>query len=346
MGAMTRPARDSRVINGKDEEGLTVCTSLESLQYPMSALPERQLFWAVILAGGDGGRLQGLTRKIAGDSRPKQFCSLFGGKSLLIQTRERIERLFSRDRTTFVVTRDHERYYREDLAGVIPSRILVQPRNRGTGVAIAAALTRILQYEPNPFVTFFPCDHYYSNDDAFASTIRSAMISVQEYPRSLVLVGAEPHYPEIEYGWIEPRFAIRTSGGAQLLTISRFWEKPSLVRAQELLGSGSLWNTFITAGRANTLLELLRSQIPDVMDHVAAGVSHDNPDGAYGRTRPVDFSSEILAQLPQRLLVVRGVESGWADLGNPARLIDTLLRNGIEPDWLTEMRAIERRKSQ
>ena len=33
--------------------------------------------WAVVLAGGDGTRLQSLTLKIAGDQRPKQFCSFF-----------------------------------------------------------------------------------------------------------------------------------------------------------------------------------------------------------------------------------------------------------------------------
>ena len=32
--------------------------------------------WGVILAGGDGTRLQRLTRLICGDDRPKQFCPL------------------------------------------------------------------------------------------------------------------------------------------------------------------------------------------------------------------------------------------------------------------------------
>jgi hypothetical protein len=30
--------------------------------------------------------------------------------------------------------------------------------------------------------------------------------------------------------------------------------------------------------------------------------------------------------------------SGWADLGNQARVIDALDRNNIEPEWLREMR--------
>jgi hypothetical protein len=35
----------------------------------------------VVPAGGDGTRLQELTHRIPGDSRPKQFCHFFGGKA-------------------------------------------------------------------------------------------------------------------------------------------------------------------------------------------------------------------------------------------------------------------------
>src|SRR5260370_28806432 len=36
--------------------------------------------WAVVLARGDGTRLKSLTKKIAGDCRPKHFCQIYGGK--------------------------------------------------------------------------------------------------------------------------------------------------------------------------------------------------------------------------------------------------------------------------
>ena len=39
--------------------------------------------WAVILAGGDGLRLQPLTRLISGDERPKKICPIIGRSTLL-----------------------------------------------------------------------------------------------------------------------------------------------------------------------------------------------------------------------------------------------------------------------
>ena len=38
--------------------------------------------WAVVLAGGRGVRLSGLTRHVYGEDRPKQYAALTGGKSL------------------------------------------------------------------------------------------------------------------------------------------------------------------------------------------------------------------------------------------------------------------------
>jgi mannose-1-phosphate guanylyltransferase len=295
-----------------------------------------QAQWAVVLAGGDGTRLQSLTLKISGDLRPKQFCSIFGGKSLLSQTWQRLGPLFRSDHTMSVLTRAHERFYREELPPAENSYILVQPENRGTGVAITAAILSIIQSDIDALVAFFPCDHYYKDDDAFALTIRSAIAFAEEHPTSLVLLGAQALYPEVEYGWIEPGQAIRD---LPLSRVNRFWEKPSLQDAQALLRRGCLWNTFVTIGHTMTFLELLCAKIPDVVSNIAAALSDKDLDSAYRGVRTVDFSQAVLVPQPHRLLVVRDAVSGWTDLGNPTRVIDTLTRNNIEPAWLSEMRS-------
>jgi mannose-1-phosphate guanylyltransferase len=250
--------------------------------------------WAVVLAGGDGTRLQSLTRNIAGDFRPKQFCRLFGGKTLLRQTRDRIEPLFPGDRTLIVVTRTHERFYADELSETGDSPILVQPQNQGTGVAIITGILRILQAQPDAVVAFFPSDHYYSNDRAFRAVIGSARRFARKHSKSVILLGAEAHAPEVEYGWIEPGRLIGKEPGSQLLRVNRFWETPSLGEAQSLLDARCLWNTFVAIGRASAFLDLLNSQIPDVVEHISRGLAKGGLDAAYLGVRAVDFSREVL----------------------------------------------------
>src|SRR6202789_2187339 len=289
--------------------------------------------WAVVLAGGDGTRLQSLTLKVAGDSRPKQFCSIIGGESLLSQTRARIEPLFQVDRELFVVTRAHETYYREELRNVDDTRIIAQPMTRGTGVAVALALLFIFQRDPGAVLVFVPCDHYYSDAEAFGRAIKGAISGGEQYPDSIVLVGAKAHYPEVEYGWIELGSAISHTP-IPLRRVNRFWEKPSLPQAHELLLRGCLWNTFLTVGYAKAFLDVVCSQVPDTVLTLSKCLASDDLEAAYQLLSPVDFSRQVLAPQPNRLLVVPDMTSGWADLGSPARVLDVLTRNKIRPAWL------------
>src|SRR6266436_4745009 len=184
---------------------------------------------AFVLAGGDGTRLQSLTHKIDGDGRPKQFSKIFGGKSLLTHTRDRLRPIFSDHQVAFVVIRSHERFYTNELADVDASRIVAQPSNRGTGVAIIAALLQLLKSEPGAIVGFFPSDHYFADDAAFATTVRSAIEVSREHANSIVLLGAKPQWPEVEYGWIEPGRRLSRYGSDRLFKTCIEPESPSVV---------------------------------------------------------------------------------------------------------------------
>lgn len=294
--------------------------------------------WAVLLAGGDGTRLQSLTREITGDLRPKQFCRIFGDRSLLGHTRERLRPIFRDARTLFVVNRDHEPFYNEELSDANASQVVAQPANRGTGVAIIVVLLRILQHDADAVVAVFPSDHYFADDAAFAATVQSALSMARKHNESLIIIGAEPRWPEVEYGWIEPGAPITNEGQNPLLRVNRFLEKPPLARTRELMSTGGLWNTFVTVGHAVAFLELLRATIPDAVLKIAGALASDDLESAYRDLDTIDFSMAVLGREPRRLLVMPDAASGWTDLGNPDRVMETLVQNQIEPEWLREMR--------
>ena len=76
----------------------------------------------------------------------------------------------------------HERYYSKELADARHSHVIAQPMNRGTAVGIIVALVQIMQADPDATVGFFPCDHYYSDDESFRSIVTAATAGVEQPP--------------------------------------------------------------------------------------------------------------------------------------------------------------------
>ena len=283
-----------------------------------------------------------MTHKIDGDGRPKQFSKIFGGKSLLTHTRDRLRPIFADDQVGIVVIRSHERFYSNELADVDASRIVAQPSNRGTGVAIIAALLHLLKSDPGAIVGFFPSDHYFADDAAFATTVRLAIEVSRKHPDSIVLLGAKPQWPEVEYGWIEPGASMTSGSGKPLFNVNQFWGKPPLAEARHLMKTGGLWNTFVTIGYGSALLKLLTDTVPSAVSEISKALSQGEPDAAYRDMETIDFSKHVLSQNQRQLLVIQDEASGWADLGNPVRVIETLIRNRIVPSWLRKMHDVPR----
>jgi mannose-1-phosphate guanylyltransferase len=303
-------------------------------------LNQRQV-WAVVLAGGDGTRLRSLTQLISGEDRPKQFCNVYGGKTLLAQTRARLAPTIHPERTAFVVVKAHEEFYKSELADVEPRQVIVQPDNKGTTAAVIFSLLRITALAGDPVVAFFPTDHYYSNEAGFSSSVHRAVSVAQHHPDTLVILGAEAEHAEVDYGWIEPGTPLKSSFTNALLRVGRFWEKPSHLTAQALFARGCLWNTFVMVGRASIFLVLLANTIAPgawkaFTEAQRSGRHSTDPMAQYKLWASLtagDFSRQVLTLSTQYLSVLRVGDIGWSDLGTPERVRAAMARSGLKPWW-------------
>ena len=295
--------------------------------------------WAVILAGGDGTRLQSMTRAITGDNRPKQFVPVIGGSTLLNQTRRRVALSFESNRTMIVLTQKHRRFY-ESLAGEIPGSLLLeQPANKGTAPAILYALMRVAARSPKAVVALFPSDHFFADDEEFLSHIDVAIDAVEIQPETVMLLGITPTAPETEYGWIEPQPSILAGAQKSITRVSKFWEKPSLNLATSLMERGCLWNSFVMVGRVDALLRMTRAAMPEMYAAFATITStfetateHNALAKLYSHIEDSNFSHQVLAVRPGDLMVMRVGDVGWSDLGEPSRVLSALARIGVQSE--------------
>ena len=300
--------------------------------------------WGIVLAGGDGTRLRSLTRLITGDERPKQFCRILGDDSLLGRTLKRVKYGISEGNILISVTQTHASFYDYLFDEFDSTRLVEQPANLGTAPAILYSLIRVAKRDPEAYVTFFPSDHYLSDDREFMRQVDAAFTGVEQHPGMIALLGIAPASPETEYGWIEPEPAADIASESPLLKVKRFWEKPGRSKARELLDRGCLWNSFVMTGKVTDFLTIIARSVP-VLYHEFMGASHligtpaesDAIDYVYEKLTPVNFSQRVLEPSTENLLTLMVKDVQWSDLGDPARVISTLENIGVKTAWSQTM---------
>jgi mannose-1-phosphate guanylyltransferase len=307
-----------------------------------AAEPDPSRVWGVILAGGEGVRLQPLTRYLYGDGRPKQYARLLGGRSMLRQTVDRLTLAIPVERTVVVGRLSHREYLGEECLGTPPPPVLLRPEDRGTATAVLLAAHWIAGRDPDAIVALFPADHFVGEEPAFMRHVMRVATFVHRHPERLVLVAATPTEPEPQYGWIETGEVVGWVAGEPVLQVRSFHEKPDRERARVFMKRGHVWNTLILVSAVATLVENGRRLLPHLSDRLAGLTETLDEDGrgqalaeAYAAVPAVNFSRAFLEPCPPALAAAplpAGVT--WVDWGTPSRVVRSLRTAGITPRWL------------
>jgi mannose-1-phosphate guanylyltransferase len=280
--------------------------------------------WAVVLAAGEGSRLSSLTTDASGHAVPKQFCSLDGGATFLQDTLRRAHAICGRERIAAIVADQHARWWRGALWALPATNVVVQPRNRGTANGVLLSALTVAARDPLARIVFLPSDHFVRDEERFERALREAA-NVRLRPGELVLLGIEPEEPDPELGYLVPSGPSRPG---ELPRVRRFVEKPTAAVAADLIADGALWNSFVFAGDVSTLVALVRSRFPDVVDDLETALARgpEAVEALYERLPSIDFSRHVLEGSEARLRVVRVAPCGWSDLGTPRRVAECLAR--------------------
>jgi mannose-1-phosphate guanylyltransferase len=318
----------------------------------MTAMSGSSIRCGIVLAGGDGRRLQPFLHRFQRDALPKQYTNFIGGRSMLEHTLDRTEKLIPRHLIFTVVGRshlDHAEVQRQ-LSRRPRSVFIVQPENRGTLPGILLPLMHLYRRYPESSVAVFPSVHFIAeeDEDLFMLYVSRAFRAVESDPSQLVMLGVEPDRLEPDFGYILSDGNDRRLESLGIRRVNSFVERPEPSVARELIQQGALWNTMVVAFRTRTLLDLVHVMAPKLFKTFhgileAVGTFHlkERVDRAYEQMESLDFSTTILQalrpQLPWRLSVLPLREVLWSDWGSAQRVADGLKKNGfaasLQPDW-------------
>jgi mannose-1-phosphate guanylyltransferase len=314
---------------------------------PIAAQQHR--LWSIVLAGGEGSRTRDFIERELGTSRPKQYCSFVGTRSLLQHTVDRADRISLPQHRVVIVAREHREEAQSHMAGRPPGVLLLQPENRGTAPGVFLPLTHVFARDPDATVVIYPSDHFVYPEAAFNRAITEGIALAEKLPGRLMLLGVTADGPETGYGWIQPGDPLPGAGRGRVHRVAYFIEKPTTQTAETLFHRGASWNTSIVIGRVKTLWGLGLRYIPQMMapfvellESLGTEPEETVVDRIYRDMPTLDFSRDLLQAASMHLAVMSLEGVLWSDWGSPQRILDTLALIGARPAGARE-RAARRR---
>jgi mannose-1-phosphate guanylyltransferase len=286
----------------------------------------RQNLYSVIIAGGRGTRFWPLSRS----RKPKQLLKLFGSKTLLDETADRVLSLGSSDRTLIVTVAEQLNAVRKELSSLPRKNFLAEPEGKNTAPCIGLAALEVIGRDPDAVMIILPADHWVSDVPAFRRTLKAAAELAARHDR-LVTIGIQPAYPETGYGYIVRGKPLTANGISDAYHVKRFKEKPDAKTARQLLRQGSLWNAGIFAWKSSTLLALMERYQPAIRNSLekiaraAAGKSLASAAAKLGSVIAREYKKMPNISIDHAILEPAGSEGrvltvpghfGWSDVGS------------------------------
>lgn len=271
-------------------------------------LTQNKDHFAIILCGGSGTRLWPYSRA----SKPKQFLSFDGDKTLFQKTVLRVSKFF-KEENIFIVT--NEKFYFEtkgQLADLNINHINIirEPESKNTLPAISYGVREINKISDNAIIGVFSSDHEIGDDQRFVESCQNAVSPVEN--DKFVVFGIQPTEPNIGYGYINPGEAYLANSD-NIFSVSSFVEKPDEPKAKKYLDQGYLWNSGMFMFNATMFLNALQKYQNVIYENIIYS-DEDLINLNYSKVNDLSIDYGLLEYIDN--IVVVKVNFQWTDLGS------------------------------
>jgi len=225
----------------------------------------------MIMAGGAGTRFW----PVSTEQRPKQFLNLFGGRSLLQQSYDRVAGLVPDERIMVMTNESLTGLVREQLPSLPEANVIGEPMRRDTAAAVALAALLTRKRWGNPVMIVLTADHLIRQVELFQRTLVSAARAAA-LQKVIYTFGIVPSYPATGYGYLESGGKAGDDDGIECFELKRFVEKPDEPTAREYLSTGRYyWNSGMFVWSVKTITSELERQLPGHVEGLSSAIQAD-----------------------------------------------------------------------
>lgn len=214
---------------------------------------------AVVMAGGAGTRFWPMSTH----ERPKQLLELFGDRTLLQHSWDRVVGLIPPERVLVLTSEHLLAAVRAQLPGLPEANAIGEPCPRDTAGAVALAAHICRQRFPGSVMAVVTADHDIRPRERFHHALEAAAWGARQ-SGALYTFGVAPDRPATEYGYLECGAAVEVHDDVEHLELVRFKEKPDLETARGFLESERfLWNSGMFVWTVEAIWEALETHLPE-----------------------------------------------------------------------------------
>ncbi len=279
----------------------------------------------VIMAGGIGSRFW----PMSSPQMPKQFIDVLGcGRTLIQLTVDRFKDICPIENIWVVTSSDYADIVKEQLPGILPDHILLEPCRRNTAPCIAYVSWKIKAHDPKANIVVSPSDHIVLDTREFTRVINGALKFTADSD-AIVTLGMKTTRPETGYGYIEANLSLTSPSNKEICRVDSFREKPDLATAERYIQkSNYFWNAGIFVWNVNTVINALRVYQPEMasifegMRDVFFTESEQSViNERFPQCQSISIDYAVMEKADE--IFVYPASFGWSDLGTWGSLHET-----------------------